>query len=276
MTINNADFDYIRKLVRDRTGVMISEDKTYLIESRLAMLAREAGANSVSGFLSQLRQKPSYPLYQPIVEAMMTTETFFFRDELPFQAVKTFILPELLQKRQDQYTLKIWCAACSTGQEPYSIAMLLREHFPQLSSWTVQLLASDISSSVLERANSGRYNHHEIRRGLSESLLKKYFQPFGNEWQIREDIRQMVEFRQLNLTETFVPIPQMDIIFLRNVLIYFDLETKKTILTRVRQILQPDGYLFLGGGETTVNLDDTFEPVQFQKTVCYRKRTRIP
>ena len=276
MTINNADFDYIRKLVRDRTGVMLSEDKTYLIESRLAMLAREAGATSVSGFLSRLRQKPSYPLYQPIIEAMMTTETLFFRDELPFQALKTFILPELLQKRQGQHTLNIWCAACSTGQEPYSIAMLLREHFPQLSSWTVQLLASDISSSVLARANSGRYNQHEISRGLPESFLKKYFQPSGNEWQIREHIRQMVEFSQLNLTETFAPIPQMDIIFLRNVLIYFDLEMRKTILTRVRQILQPDGYLFLGGGETTVNLDDTFEPVQFNKAVCYRKRTQIP
>lgn len=272
MPLNHSDFEYIRKLVRDRTGVLLAEDKEYLVESRLAPLAKEAGAHSVSGFLSQVRQKPFNPFYELIVEAMMTNETFFFRDEHPFQAMKKSILPEFSKRRGSDRILHIWCAACSSGQEPYSIAMLLCEHFPHLGSWKVQLIASDISTAILKRARSGRYGQHEINRGLPPIFLQKYFQPFGNEWQIREDIRRMVEFRQLNLTKTFAPMPLMDIIFLRNVLIYFDVETKREILARVRQVLQPDGYLFLGGGETTVNLDDAFEPVQFDKTVCYQLR----
>ncbi|HBB34833.1 MAG TPA: chemotaxis protein CheR [Cyanobacteria bacterium UBA8803] len=272
MPINGSDFDYIRKLVRDRTGVVIAEDKAYLVESRLAFLAKEAGNHSVGGLVTQLRQERFNPLCQSIVEAMMTNETFFFRDEHPFNALKTFVLPELLKQRQLERTINIWCAACSSGQEPYSIAMLLREHFPQLASWTVHLMASDISTSMIERASSGRYTQHEISRGLPLAFLQKYFQRCDREWLLKPEIRAMVEFRQLNLTAAFGPMLQMDIIFLRNVLIYFDIETKKAILARLRRVLRPDGYLFLGGGETTVNLDDAFEPVQFDKTVCYRLR----
>ena len=272
MTLKNSDFDYIRQLVRDRTGVVLSEDKDYLIESRLTLLAKEAGENSVSGLVAKVRQERFNPLYELIIEALMTNETFFFRDEHPFQALKKAILPELLNHRQLERTLNIWCAACSSGQEPYSIAMLLCEYFPQLISWNVQLIASDISASMLERASSGRYTKHEISRGLPQTLLQKYCQPCGNAWIFKDNIRRMIEFRQINLTQAFAPIPQMDIIFLRNVLIYFDIEMKRNILAKVRRVLRPDGYLFLGGGETTVNLDDAFEPVQFDKAVCYRLR----
>lgn len=272
MPINTADFDYIRKLVRDRTGVVLSDDKHYLIESRLSILAKNAGVNSIGALVTQLRQKPFNPLYNLIVEALMTNETFFFRDEHPFQALKINILPELLKQRQIEGNLNIWCAACSSGQEPYSIAMLMREHFPHLSKWKVQIIASDISTAMLEKARIGRYGKHEIIRGLPTTFLHKYFQPAGNEWQIKEEIRQMVEFRQINLTSTFPALPVMDIIFMRNVLIYFDLETKRGILSRVGRVLKPDGYLFLGGGETTINLDDAFQPVQFGKAVCYRWR----
>ncbi|GET40439.1 MCP methyltransferase, CheR-type [Microseira wollei NIES-4236] len=202
----------------------------------------------------------------------MTNETFLFRDEHPFQALKIHILPELLKQRQIEGNLNIWCAACSRGQEPYSIAMLMREHFSNLSSWNVQIIASDISTAMLEKARAGRYGQHEINRGLPATLLQKYFQPFGNEWQLKEEIRRIVEFRQINLTSTFPPLSPMDIIFMRNVLIYFDIETKRCILSRVRRVLKPDGYLFLGGGETTINLDDAFEPVQFGKAVCYKLR----
>ena len=273
MPINIADFDYIRKLVYDRTGVSLSEEKMYLVESRLGMVAKAAGANSVSGLvaeLKQIKQKRFNPLSESIVEAMMTNETFFFRDINPFEILKTSVVPELLKKQQGERTLNIWCAACSSGQEPYSIAMLLREYFPQLARNQVQILGSDISTAMLKRANSGCYAQHEVVRGLPTALLHKYFDHCGKEWQIKEEMRRAIEFRQINLTEPFGLMPQMDIIFMRNVLIYFDIQTKKSILARVRRVLRPDGYLFLGGGETTVNLDSAFEPVQFEKGVCYR------
>jgi chemotaxis protein methyltransferase CheR len=270
MPLSVADFDYIRKLVYDRTGVSLSEDKTYLVESRLGMLAKEAGASSISGLVAQLKQKGFNPLYESIVEAMMTNETFFFRDVNPFELLKKSVMPELLKQRQSNRTLNIWCAACSSGQEPYSIAMLLREYFPQLANWKVNLIASDISTKILKRARLGRYGKHEIIRGLPPTFLHKYFHHCGKEWEIKEDLRKSIEFRQINLTEPFGSIPQMDVIFMRNVLIYFDIQTKQSILARVRKVLQPDGYLFLGGGETTVNLDGAFEPVQFDQGVCYR------
>lgn len=270
MPISVAEFDYIRKLVYDRTGVFLSEDKSYLVESRLSVLAKETGANSVSGLVAQLKQKPSSPLHKPIIEAMMTNETFFFRDVHPFEILKTSLVPEFLKKRQGDRTLKIWCAACSSGQEPYSIAMLLREHFPELANWKVQLIASDISTAMLDRATSGIYTQQEVSRGLPDNFLQKYFQDCGHKWQIKKEMRQSIEFRQINLTESFAFLSQMDIIFMRNVSIYFDIQTKQSILAKVRGVLRPDGYLFLGGGETTVNLDSAFELVQFDKGVCYK------
>ncbi|MEG3840169.1 protein-glutamate O-methyltransferase CheR [Microcoleus sp. herbarium14] len=221
MPITIADFDYIRKLVYDRTGVFLSEEKMYLVESRLAMVAKEAGANSVSGLvaeLKQIKQKRFNPLYQSTVEAMMTNETFFFRDVNPFEMLKTSVVPELLKQRQGDSlpyaarTLNIWCAACSSGQEPYSIAMLLREYFPQLARNQVQIIASDISTAMLKRANSGCYAQHEVVRGLPPAFLHKYFHHCGKEWQIKEEIRRAIEFRQINLTEPFGSMPQMDII----------------------------------------------------------------
>ena len=281
MPITIADFDYIRKLVYDRTGVFLSSEKMYLVESRLGIVAKEAGTNSVSGLvaeLKQIKQQRFNPLYESTVEAMMTNETFFFRDVNPFEMLKISVVPELLKQRQgdslrDGYaapTLNIWCAACSSGQEPYSIAILLREYFPQLTTNQVQIIGSDISTAMLKRANSGCYAQHEVVRGLPPALLQKYFHHCGKEWQIKEELRKAIDFRQINLTEPFPSMPKMDIIFLRNVLIYFDLQTKKSILARVRQVLRPDGYLFLGGGETTVNLDSAFEPIQFEKGICYR------
>ena len=269
-----ADFEYIRQLVRQRTEVALSKDKAYLVESRLAPLAREAKLNSISELVRLLRREPCNYLHQLVVEAMVTTETSFFRDEYPFEAIKNFVLPELLKQRQGKRTLNLWCAACSSGQEPYSIAILIREYFPQLATWTVNLIASDISASMLARARLGKYKQHEVNRGLPLKLLQKYFHHSGKDWQIKEDIRQMVDFRQLNLGESWSLMPSMDIVFLRNVLIYFEIETKQTILAQVRQVLFPDGYLFLGGGETTINLDAAFQPVQFGKAVCYQLSSR--
>ncbi|NEP02339.1 MAG: protein-glutamate O-methyltransferase CheR [Symploca sp. SIO2E9] len=273
MSISCADFEYICQLVRVRTGIVLAKDKMYLVESRLAPVASAANVDSLRKLVQILRQERFSSLHEFVVEAMVTTETSFFRDDYPFQALHKLMLPELFRVRQSEGKLNLWCAACSSGQEPYSIAILLREHFSQLTNSTVQLIATDISTSMLARARAGRYNQHEITRGLPSALLQKYFLPQGKDWQIKENIRQMVEFRQLNLAESWSPMPQMDIIFLRNVLIYFDIETKQTILGKVKRVLHPEGYLFLGGGETTINLDTDFEPVKFDKAVCYRLRS---
>lgn len=272
MPIKDRDFQYIRTLMLSRTGVVLTEDKKYLVESRLAFLVKEAGVSSLEKLLVKLQRDSFSTLHQQVIEAMMTTETLFFRDVEPFEALRDFLLPELIEKRQSQRHLNIWSAACSSGQEPYSIAMLIREKFPQLASWKICLIASDISNKMLDLARAGCYNQHQISRGLPVELLKKYFQPLGTEWQIDAQIRHMVEFHQFNILETWCLLPPMDIIFLRNVLIYFDIITKKKILAKVKNLLRPDGYLFLGGGETTINLDDSFESVKLNKAIGYRLR----
>lgn len=272
MTISQLDFEYIRRLVRDRTALALTEDKRYLVESRLAPVLKKVGIRSIQDLVLQLRVDPFSPLHQHVIEALVTTETMFFRDSHPFKALQHTVLPKLLQQRQAECSLNIWCAACASGQEPYSIAILIREYFPELSTWQLHLLASDISTQMLDRARTGHYTQHEISRGVPETWLKTYFRSQGKGWQIDPHIRQMVKFQQLNLAETWPLLPMMDIIFMRNVLIYFEPATKQAILARIRQHLRPDGYLFLGGGETTINLDTTFEPVSLKKGVCYRLR----
>lgn len=273
MSINRRDFDYLRQLVREHSSMVLEADRAYLAELRLAPLANQIGLNSVEKLIAQLQTQPFNHLHVQVVEAMLLTETSFFRDTYPFDALEKFIIPELLHKRQAQRKLNIWCAACASGQEPYSIAMLLRESFPTLLNWTIRLMASDISSEMIARARKGRYSQLEVMRGLPNTLLLRYFQNSGKEWQIQDSIRRMVEVSQINLVTDSLPLPSnMDIIFLRNVLIYFDVETKKAVLEKVRRVLCPDGYLFLGGGETTLNLDASFEQVQFGKAVCYKLR----
>lgn len=272
MPLSSADFDYISTLVRKRSAIVLESEKSYLAESRLVNLARHEGFESVDALIAGMRANPVTGLTQKVVEAMTTNETSFFRDNQPFEMLREHILPELVQKRAVQRRLSIWCAACSTGQEPYTIAMLLHEHFGGLSGWSVDLLATDLSTAALEKAKQGRYTQLEVNRGLSARLLVKYFQRQGLDWQIADEIRRMVRFRPLNLIESWPSLPALDVIFLRNVLIYFDVATKKTILGKVRQLLRPDGYLFLGGAETTLNLDDRFERVNYQRAGCYRLR----
>lgn len=270
MGINSIDFNYLRQLVYQHSGVALADDKKYLAELHLGGLAESAGFDSIASFVKHLRTQQFNSWHEQAIEALVTNETSFFRDRYPFEALKNFVLPELIERRKTENCLNIWSAACSSGQEPYSIAILIREHFPILADWKLQLIASDFSSKVLARARNGRYNQLEVKRGLPETLQRKYFQQHNNEWQIAEDIRSLVEFRSFNLLQSWASLPTMDIIFMRNVLIYFDTKTKKTILAKVRQLLSPDGYLFLGGGETTINLDDSFKRVQFNKSVCYK------
>jgi chemotaxis protein methyltransferase CheR len=224
--------------------------------------------------VARLRTAPLNGLQQKVVEAMTTNETSFFRDVQPFEMLKQMVVPELMKRRATERRLNVWCAASSTGQEPYSLAMMLRESFPSLGGWKVRISASDLSTEVLEKARRGRYSQLEVNRGLPAHLLVKYFQRQGVEWQIKDDIRNVIDYRQLNLIEPWPALPPMDVILIRNVLIYFDVETKRQILGKARRLLRPDGYLFLGGAETTLKLDDSFERVEFQRTGCYQLRKR--
>ncbi|MCU0534518.1 MAG: protein-glutamate O-methyltransferase CheR [Hydrococcus sp. Prado102] len=270
MNISSLDFGYLRKLVRQHSAIVLNADKEYLAELHLGKLALSAGFDSISSLVAYLQTQPFGDLHFRAIESLVTTETSFFRDIYPFEALKNFVLPELIDRRKNERSLNIWSAACSSGQEPYSIAMLVREQFPTLLNWNLRLIASDFSGQILARARQGRYTQLEINRGLPENLRDRYFQQQDNQWQIVPNIRQMVEFRQINLIDSWSSLLPMDIIFLRNVLIYFDTETKKTILAKVRRVLKPDGYLFLGGGETTLNLDDAFKRVHIEKSVCHR------
>ena len=272
MTIAAADFTFISTMVRDRSAIVLDHGKEYLIEARLAPLARERGKGTVAGLVHELRQAPSGTLGDLVVEAMTTNETSFFRDAHPFTDLADHVLPDLVRARSGERCLNIWCAACSSGQEPYSIAMLVHDLIGADPSWRVRISATDLSPAMLARTRAGVYSQFEVNRGLPANLLVRHFRKQGLSWQIEEPLRRMVDTRLVNLDKDLPSMPTMDIVFLRNVLIYFDVATKRKILARVRRVMRPDGYLILGGAETTLNLDDAFERVQIGRAPMYRLR----
>jgi chemotaxis protein methyltransferase CheR len=268
--LTDQDFDAVRSLLREHSAIVLDSDKRYLVESRLGPLVRQRNLSSIGELLRQLRQRPELDLRRQIVEALVTSESSFFRDHHPFEALRKNILPDLINRRRSQRRLDIWCAASAVGQEPYSVALLLREHFPELAAWKVGLLASDLSREVLARARQGRYNQIEVNRGLPATLLVKYFEQHGTDWQLQPAIRAAVDFQEINLARPWPALPPMDLVLIRNVLIYFDVETKKSILKRVAGLLKPDGYLLLGGTETTINLDVSYRRVEPLKSGFYQ------
>lgn len=270
MAVQHTDYQYLQSLLYDYAGLVLDRGKEYLVQARLEPLARTEGFPTLGGMLESVRNRPINGIHRKIVDAMTTNETSFFRDYFPFEALRNHVLPEIINLRTPQRQLNIWCGAASTGQEPYSIAMTLKEHFPLLAKWNVRLIATDINVEVLDRAKAGRYRQIEVNRGLPAPLLIKYFRERSAMWEIREDIRGMVDFREMNLVKNWPIFPRFDIVFLRNVMIYFDVETKRTILGKIRSLLSPDGYLFLGNAESTLNLDDRYERAVFGKVVCYK------
>jgi chemotaxis protein methyltransferase CheR len=268
--MTDQDFNFIRSLLKDHSAIALDPGKEYLVESRLTPIVRELKLASISDLVGQLRGPSATVLVSRVVEAMVTTETSFFRDHQPFEALRRVVIPDLVEKRRAQRSLAIWCAASSTGQEPYSVAILIREHFPELLNWDLTLLATDLSRDVLTRARAGRYSQIEVNRGMPAALLVKYFEQQGTTWQLKSDVRNLVKFQELNLASPWPFLPRLDLILLRNVMIYFDVAMKKTILGRVRRLLNPDGYLLLGGAETTLNLDDAFRRVEQLKTGFYQ------
>jgi len=257
--VTPPDYEYLRKLLKERSGLDLSADKQYLIESRLLPLSRKSGLAGI-GELVQKMKGGSADITTQVVEAMTTNETFFFRDKVPFDHFRDSIMPEILQARASRKTLRIWCAAGSTGQEPYSLAMCLKEMGAALSGWRVEILATDLSQEVLEKSRAGIYSQFEVQRGLPIQMLVKYFKQTGELWQINADIRAMVQHRQLNLLHDFSQLGAFDVIFCRNVLIYFDQDTKINIFNRLAKATEPDGFLVLGAAETVVGLTDVFKP----------------
>ncbi|MFA9446390.1 protein-glutamate O-methyltransferase CheR [Egicoccus sp. AB-alg6-2] len=271
--LNAGDLLYLRELVRERSAIVIDDSKSYLLESRLAPIARRNGLGSLAELVVRLRRERTGPLHDLVVDAMTTNETSFFRDLHPWTILEKVWIPELIEKRAAQRTLTFWNAACSSGQEPYSLAMLLRDRFPHIvETWNVRIIATDLSAEMLGRSAMGRYTQLEVNRGLPASLLVKHFHRDGQYWQISDELRGMVEFRALNLVSQWPFVPQVDLLFMRNVLIYFDLPTKQQILGKVREVLRPDGYLMLGTAETTLNVDDRYERVAVDRATAYRPR----
>lgn len=269
MSINTTDFAFLQTLVRERSAIVLDPGKEYLAESRLAPIARGAGLPGIGELVAKLRTDPRGTLTDKVIEAMTTNETSFFRDVHPFEALRTQILPEILRARASEKTLNLWCGAASSGQEPYTIAMLLREHFPELATWRVRFIATDISREMLRRSREGRYSQLEVNRGLPAPMLIKYFDKVDGRWVIKEDLRKMCEFRAMNLTTPWPMMQPFDLIFIRNVLIYFDLQTKTGILKRMKGCLLPHGLLFLGTAETTINLDADWKPVKVGNTTAF-------
>ncbi|HTV22492.1 MAG TPA: protein-glutamate O-methyltransferase CheR [Polyangiaceae bacterium] len=273
MSISDVDFDFVRKLVRERAAIVLEDGKQYLVETRLGALAEREGLASLAELLRLLRgAPPGAPLTRRVVEAMTTNESSFFRDGAPFAALRQTLLPELIRQRSRERSLSIWSCACSSGQEPYSVAMLLDEHFPELSTWKVRILATDLSTEMLARARAGVFSALEVSRGLPTALLHRYFEQRGADWQIDESLRRRIDFRELNLIGSWPALPKADLILLRNVLIYFDVETKQKILAKARQQLRPDGIVLLGSAETTINLDDAYVQHRADGAVFYRVR----
>ena len=257
--MNPLDYEYLRKLLKERSGLALAADKQYLLESRLLPIARQQGFRELSELVDKMRRKGAERLTMEVVEAMATNESFFLRDKIPFDHFRDVIIPALLSARAAERKIRIWCAACSTGQEPYSLAMILDGMSASLRGWDIEILATDFSNAVLERAQSGSYTHFEVQRGLPIQLLLEHFTKEGERWQIASNIRAMVKFQHLNLLRAFNHLGRFDAIFCRNVLIYFDRPTKIELLERLARATQRDGYLVLGAAESVVGLSDAWK-----------------
>jgi chemotaxis protein methyltransferase CheR len=259
--VTPQDYDYLRKLLKERSGLVLSADKQYLVESRLLPIARKIGVAGLSELTQKLKAPANEALIVDVVEAMTTNESFFFRDKIPFDHFRDVIVPSLLEARAKDKRIRIWCAAASTGQEPYSLAIILKEMAAKLAGWRIEILGTDLSLEVLEKAKAGIYSQFEVQRGLPIQLLVKNFTQIGETWQLSPQIRAMVQYRPLNLLADFSHLGRFDVVFCRNVLIYFDQDTKVAVLERIARITEPNGFLVLGAAETVVGLTDAFKPL---------------
>lgn len=270
MSLAAADFGYIAELLHREAAIVLEPGKEYLAETRLLPLARQAGLRDLADLVGHLRAPESELLRARVVEAMTTNETSWFRDRHPFDALRDSVFPELIERRRDRRALHIWCAASSSGQEPYSVAMILRENFPELDDWAIRILSTDIAPAMVERTRVGRYTELEVNRGLPRGSLARWFDRDGVSYVVKPELRRMIDARRLNLAGPWPALPPADVVFVRNVLIYFDVATKRQVLDGVHRVMRPDGYLFLGGAESTLNIHDGFERVALGRCICHR------
>lgn len=273
-SLTAQNFSFIASFLRDECGLILEPGKEYLVKARLAPVAQRHNVANVDRLIDQIRARQGDGLIAEVVEAMLTTETFFFRDIRPFEALQKLVIPELIQRRGATRQLNIWCAASSSGQEPYSVAMLLKEHFPELSNWRINYWATDISRGMIARSQAGKYSQLEISRGLPPELLRKWFREEQGQWCIDEQLRKSMTFSQINLIHPWPRMPVWDLVLLRNVMIYFESDMKRLILNRLEQVLAPDGYVLLGGAETTLNLNDSFTRHEALNAGFYRRKAQ--
>lgn len=264
------DFEFISTLIKSRSGLVLTPDKSYLLESRLMPVARKHGLKGLDDLISTMRTRKDEALIVEVTEAMTTNESFFFRDIKPFDLLRDEVLPPILEKRAAQKHLRIWCAAASSGQEPYSIAIVLKELGVKMANWKIDMVGTDISHDILKKASDGKYSQFEVQRGMPIQLLLKYFDKQDETWQVKEEIRKMVQYKYWNLLDDLKGLGGFDIVFCRNVLIYFDAETKGRVLESIAKLMPEDGMLFLGGAETVLGVTDRFKPVPGQRGVYAR------
>jgi chemotaxis protein methyltransferase CheR len=259
------DFDFFASTVKQRSGLVLTRDKAYLLESRLMPVARKWNLKGLDELATAMRAKRDEAVLRDVTEAMTTNESSFFRDQKPFDQFKQVVLPKLLETRAAKKHIRIWSAASSSGQEAYTVAMMLAEAGAKLAGWKIEIIGTDLSSEMVERARSGIYSQFEVQRGLPITMLVKHFSQNGDRWQINENLRAMVTFKELNLLGDFGPIGHFDVVFCRNVLIYFDPPTKTKVLESINKVMQPDGVLYLGGAETVLGITDRFKPLENQR-----------
>jgi len=255
------EFNFLQEMLKRETGLVLTEEKSYLLESRLIPVARKLSVDGIEELVVRAKSGTSPEVKKAIIEAMTTNESFFFRDIKPFEIFREATMPYYLDARQATHKIKIWCAAASSGQEPYSLAMTLNDLAPKLAGWNIEILGTDISTEILDKAENGLYTQFEVQRGLPVQNLVKYFDKEDEHWRVKADLRSMVKYREFNLLDSFAALGQFDIVFCRNVLIYFDQETKAQILARIAECMPPDGLLFLGGAETVLGISDLFQPI---------------
>lgn len=268
--MNVSDFELIGQILKERSGLALTKEKAYLLESRLNPVARKWNFAGFDELAAAIRNSKDEDLLVDVTEAMTTNESFFFRDQKPFDQFRDVILPQLLERRQAQRQIRIWSAACSSGQEPYTVAMLLKEQAPQLNGWRIDIVATDLSNEILDKAKEGMYSQFEVQRGLPIALLVKYFKQVGDRWQIDAGIRQMVDFKQFNLLNDMASLGRFDVVFCRNVLIYFEPQTKTEVLSKIADLMPEDGFLYLGGAETVLGTTDRFQLLPGQRGIYTR------
>lgn len=274
--MTEADLDFLRAFLHTRSGLSLTREKRYLLESRLGTLCRQKQIADIPAIVRQLRLGGNRALEDDVVEVMTTNETLFFRDKTPFDLFRTIALPDVLARNAATRTLRIWCAAVSTGQEAYSLAMILDEMAPRLAGWKIDIVGTDISDTVLDKARNGLYSQFEIQRGLPVQMLLKYFSQEGEQWRISEKIRGMVSLHSLNLLSDTSRLGQFDVIFCRNVLIYFDIETKAKVLAELARRLKPESTLFLGAAETVIGITEALAPDRVNRGIYRLPSLNMP